>query len=572
MEALPPFWGTPTSLWTACLGAVLIFTLLSYLSAQSRRYSPTNSKKIPRIFYDPAIRAIFTGSLGNLPALHSCYGDLIHLTFIGEPAILVGGLPNIRAVLTNDNFQADLPKPMVKLLGQGNLQTVHGKEHARDRKILSPIFTPTNLKGYIPRVAILAKNTVKSWEIASTNNTCGKNTSILAYTEIRKYVLRVGLELVLGFDVTRTSTSEYDRMSQLFTDLWAGFFTVPVDVPGSNYRKALKARDELQKTILSNLEVLMEEESLAMASSEKIKEEEKINEEVGNEGNTVGGGGRAALELLMEAKDEDGKPVTKDHIMTLVTSLMLGALDTTATSLMLAVRRLALHPEVFSKARAEQADIIAQHGPDFTFDTLRHMRYLDGILKETIRLQSPVQLVFRRAVRDCEIGGGYLIPAGRKILVHVGEAIVNDERWLRSSDNKNNADTSTIKKKITRGGAPIEKNATNDELSLAYGGKQQLLSDDTSTTTKTTSFTKDSFMPERWLSDQGAKTGGWLPFGGGPRLCPGQQLAWTEMKLLLATLARGYTVELIDPNEKWDVFPLQKPKQGMPIRVTRKNG
>jgi len=221
---------------------------------------------------------------------------------------------------------------------------------------------------------------------------------------------------------------------------------------------------------------------------------------------------------------------------------MLGALDTTATSLMLAVRRLALHPDVLSKARAEQADIIAQHGPEFTIETLRHMRYLDGILKETIRLQSPVQIVFRRAVQDFEIGGGYLIPAGRKILVHVGEAIVNDERWLGSDNIKNN-----------------------------YNGDNMSTTATDSNTTETTSFPKDVFMPERWLTDQGAKSGGWLPFGGGPRLCPGQQLAWTEMKLMLATLARGYTVELVDPNEKWDIFPLQKPKQGMPIRVTKKN-
>jgi cytochrome P450 len=216
----------------------------------------------------------------------------------------------------------------------------------------------------------------------------------------------------------------------------------------------------------------------------------------------------------------------RDHIMTLVTSLMLGALDTTATSLMLALRRFALHPDVLTKARAEQDAVIAQHGPELTFETLKHMRYLDGVLKETIRLQTPVQIVFRRAVQDCEIGDGYLIPAGRKILVHVGEAIVNDERWL-STDTNNN---------------------TND---------------------KNTNIMSKIFEPERWLSDEGGRVGGWLPFGGGPRLCPGQQLAWTEMKLLLAVVARGYEVELVEPNEKWAVFPLQKPKQGMPIRVTK---
>jgi cytochrome P450 len=488
-----------STFWITCLTAALIYLLLSYFNIAQRSSSSPTKRKIPRILYDPAIRAIFTGSLGNLPALHSRYGNLINVTFIGEPAILVGGLSNVRAVLNNDNFQADLPKPMVRLLGQGNLQTIHGKDHARDRKFLAPIFTPTNLKGYIPRVANLAQNTLRTWETACSSTT--GNRTILAYAEIRKYVLRVGLELVLGFDGTKTDVSEYDRVSTLFTDLWAGFFTLPLDLPGSNYRKAVKARDELRKTILQNLKLMINE----MPSPDfitTIKEEGEEEES-----------GRTALELLLDAKNEDGTPVTQDHIMTLVTSLMLGALDTTATSLMLSVRRLALHSDVMTKARSEQAEIIAQHGSELTFESLRHMRYLDGVLKETIRLQTPVQMVFRRAVQDCEIGDGYLIPAGRKILVHVGEAIVNDTRWR-------------------------------------------------------TTNTADVFLPERWLSEDGKKTGGWLPFGGGPRLCPGQQLAWTEMKMMLATIVRGYAVELADPNEKWDIFPLMKPKSGMPIKVT----
>jgi retinoid hydroxylase len=565
---------TPTSLATACVAAIL-FSIIFYLSPNKGSPSSSdytiNKNKIPRIFYDPAIRAIFTGSLGNLPALHARHGNLINLTFIGEPATLVGGLHNIRAVLNNENIQASLPKTMVKLLGEGNLQTIHGKQHARDRKIMAPIFTPTNLKGYIPRVADLAKNTVSSWERATGSSRGGNidksatasattdcttkgspiTSSISAYHEIRKYVLRVGLELVLGFDATKTSPAEYDRVSQLFRELWAGFFTVPFDLPGSNYRKAIKAQNELKKTILSNLEemlLVIEKEAPTATASGQTSDNNNTNlnnnnnDDDDNKNDDTNEGGRTALELLLDSKDEDGKPVSKDHIMTLLTSLMLGALDTTATTLMLAVRRFALHPEVFSKARAEQAEIIEKYGSELTFETLKHMRYLDGVLKETIRLQTPVQIVFRRAVQDCEIGG-YVIPAGRKILVHVGESIVNDERW---TDNySTTSTTSTTTSTTTNHSTPNSKNSHQD-------------------------FPASQFLPERWLTEEGAKAGGWLPFGGGPRLCPGQQLAWTEMKLLLATLSRGYDVELVDPKEEWDLFPLQKPKQGMPIKLTKK--
>ena len=39
------------------------------------------------------------------------------------------------------------------------------------------------------------------------------------------------------------------------------------------------------------------------------------------------------------------------------------------------------------------------------------------------------------------------------------------------------------------------------------------------------------FCPERWLSQAGARTGAWMPFGGGPRMCLGYLLATAEIKV-----------------------------------------
>lgn len=40
-----------------------------------------------------------------------------------------------------------------------------------------------------------------------------------------------------------------------------------------------------------------------------------------------------------------------------------------------------------------------------------------------------------------------------------------------------------------------------------------------------------SFCPERWPDESGQKTGGWVPFGGGPRMCLGYLLATAELKV-----------------------------------------
>ena len=39
-----------------------------------------------------------------------------------------------------------------------------------------------------------------------------------------------------------------------------------------------------------------------------------------------------------------------------------------------------------------------------------------------------------------------------------------------------------------------------------------------------------------------------------------------EIKVQLATMARGYTWELLDPAEGWLTFPLARPERGMPLR------
>jgi cytochrome P450 len=57
----------------------------------------------------------------------------------------------------------------------------------------------------------------------------------------------------------------------------------------------------------------------------------------------------------------------------------------------------------------------------------------------------------------------------------------------------------------------------------------------------------DRFQPERWLSGGTCPTGGhnpkaFVPFGAGPRFCPGRNLALLEMKAAIAMLCKNFSV------------------------------
>jgi cytochrome P450 len=68
------------------------------------------------------------------------------------------------------------------------------------------------------------------------------------------------------------------------------------------------------------------------------------------------------------------------------------------------------------------------------------------------------------------------------------------------------------------------------------------------------------FKPERWVgrresAREGHSARAFMQFGAGPRFCPGRYLATLEMKMVLATLSRNFSIEHAeDPNVTQEVF------------------
>lgn len=59
-----------------------------------------------------------------------------------------------------------------------------------------------------------------------------------------------------------------------------------------------------------------------------------------------------------------------------------------------------------------------------------------------------------------------------------------------------------------------------------------------------------------------------LPFGGGPRLCAGSELAKLEMAVFIHHLVLNYHWELADMDQAY-AFPFVDFPKGLPIRVQR---
>jgi len=103
------------------------------------------------------------------------------------------------------------------------------------------------------------------------------------------------------------------------------------------------------------------------------------------------------LSLLLQARHEDGRPMSDVELRDELMTLLVAGHETTATGLSWAVELLARHPEALSRLE----DSVAS-GED---------EYVDAVIKETLRLRPVIALVLRKLVEPMEIGGR-LLPAG----------------------------------------------------------------------------------------------------------------------------------------------------------------
>jgi cytochrome P450 len=215
------------------------------------------------------------------------------------------------------------------------------------------------------------------------------------------------------------------------------------------------------------------------------------------------------LSMLLQAKDEDGNSMSDQQLRDEVMTLFLAGHDTTALAMTWTWYLLSQHPEVEAKLVEELQTVL--DGRDPTFADLPKLRYADMVVKEAMRLYSPVWAMARVANTDCEIGG-YPLKAGN---------IVMFSQWVMHRDPR-------------------------------YFDSPEV------------------FNPERWADGlaQRLPTYAYFPFSGGPRVCIGKAFAQMEAVLLLATIAQKFHLSLVPGQDltPWPAFTL-RPKHGIKMML-----
>lgn len=113
-----------------------------------------------------------------------------------------------------------------------------------------------------------------------------------------------------------------------------------------------------------------------------------------------------------------------DHIYTFVAA----GYETTALLTAFTVLLLAMHPEVQEKVFQEISQVFPTSDAEISEDSLARLKYLEQVIKESMRLLPPVPLIGRETIEDLELGD-LVVPKGVTLLVNFFNLHRRKEFW-----------------------------------------------------------------------------------------------------------------------------------------------
>ncbi len=217
--------------------------------------------------------------------------------------------------------------------------------------------------------------------------------------------------------------------------------------------------------------------------------------------------------LIMAQDDEDnGARMTDEQVRDEAMTLFLAGHETTANALTWTFYLLAQNPAVAERFYAELDRVLAGRIP--TPEDYAQLPYTRMVLSEALRMYPPAWIVSRQASEPYTVRG-YTLPANAVVLMSQF-ATHHDERWFPE---------------------PFR------------------------------------FDPERWTPAAQAQRPkfSFYPFGAGSRVCIGEQFAWMEGVLLLATLGQRWLLRLV-PGHPIQLQPLVtlRPRYGIKMIAERR--
>ncbi|HLK52919.1 MAG TPA: cytochrome P450 [Candidatus Angelobacter sp.] len=379
------------------------------------------------------------------------------------------------------NYRKGRSYKILKLsLGEG-LLTSEGALWQRQRKMTQPSFQGQQVASFVATMAENTQAMLRRWE-----SNAGEHTVFDVVPDFMRLTLNIAAQVLFTTNLEADAES-IRRTLDIGRDYsveraWS-IFPPPLSLPtrrNREYRGALANIHGIMDRIIAG----------RRQSSARISD---------------------LLTMLMEARDENGEPMSDKQLRDEIITLLTAGHETTTLVLSWTCFLLATRPDVVERMTAEAAFL---NGRSPTYEDLMKLRYSRMVVEESMRLYPPVWTMGRTAVNEDEIGG-YRIAAGSEILIFP-YITQRHPKWWQDPD---------------------------------------------------------VFRPERFAPENsGARPRyAYLPFGAGPRTCIGLNFAMTEIMVVLTMILQRLRLKLaIDPaSVRPDPSVTLQPKPGVPVLLEK---
>nr|GME01747.1 beta-amyrin 28-oxidase-like [Ipomoea batatas] len=290
--------------------------------------------------------------------------EVFKTSIAGEKVAVFCGAAGNKFLFTNENtllttwWPPSVTKPLLYPTEAQNLKkiTIINRTHVQE------ILKPENLKHYISTMDSMAKeHLAKEWAPFG---------EIKVYPLSKYYTFALACKLFLNIE----GRDEVKRLLDPLLIVTSGMFTLPLNLPGTAYNRAMKAGSML----------------------------------------------RNVLGRLLSATDEEGQHMNEAQIYNNIIGLILPSYDSTSAAITFILKYLAELPHIYDQVYKEQTEIAKSKGPNerLCWEDIQKMKYSWNVACEVLRLFPPAQGTFRETVKDFTYAG-FTIPKGWKTLWYV---------------------------------------------------------------------------------------------------------------------------------------------------------
>lgn len=403
------------------------------------------------------------------------YGEITPISMIGRTWVVALGPDACEEVLRNrDKAFANGPAwtYVVGPFFKRGLMFLDFDEHLLHRRIMQQAFTRKRIEAYTAAMHPAIENALEGW---------GNAVGFKAYPALKRLTLSIAAETFMG-GAPDTTPAEMDRINRAFIDcVQSAAGIVRLDLPFTRWGRAHRGRRRLERFFRHYL-----------PSRRAVRTDDLFS-------------------VLCHIESEDGERFGDDDVVNHMIFLLMAAHDTSTITLSTMLQFLGQHPEWQQRCREESLGSSPRPG----LAELEGLESLDRVMKECLRLRSPVPVVVRRAVTDVEVLGTR-IPSGTDVIVAPQFSHLMDTYW-----------------------------------------------------TDPQRFDPDRFGPGR--QEDRSHHYAWAPFGGGVHKCLGMHFAGGEVKAVMHHLLRGYEWR-VDPDYVAPInnHSLPFPNDGQPIDLVRR--